>query len=112
MKLLDRQIPFRKNLLFSVKRYPTWWVILLVTMFFDYLSTTVFISRFGVESEANLTTRFLMANLNPYLGNVLGKLLQLLSVICMVGLSRKAGNFFLLFIILVNCWAIVVNSIS
>jgi hypothetical protein len=112
LNLLGEQIPFRRNLLFSIDRYPTWWIILLITMFFDYLSTTVFVSRFGIESEANLTTRLLMANLSPYLGNFLGKLLQLISVICMVGLSRKFGNFFLLFIILVNCWAIVVNSIS
>lgn len=112
MKILDEHIPFRENLLFSIKRYPTWWIILFITMIFDYLSTTVFVSKFGVESEANFTTRLMMANLSPYLGNFLGKLLQFISVICIVGLSKKVGNFFLLFIILLNCWAIVVNSIS
>jgi len=112
LKILDEHIPFKENLLFSIKHYPTWWIILFITMFFDYLSTTVFVAKFGVESEANLTTRILMLNLSPYLGNFLGKLLQFISVVCVVGLSRKVGNFFLLFIILLNCWAIVVNSIS
>jgi len=112
LKLLDERVPFRENLLFSIKRYPTWWIILFITMFFDYLSTTVFVSRYGIESEANLTTRLMMLNFSPYLGNFFGKLLQLISVVCFVGLSKRVGNFFLLFIILINCWAIVVNSIS
>lgn len=112
MKLLDEQIKFRENLIFSLRRYPAWWIILLITMVFDYFSTTVFVSRYGIESEGNFVTRNMMDYLNPFLGNLSGKLLQLVSVICFVGLSRKVGNFFLLFIILINCWAVVMNSIG
>ena len=60
MRILDQQIKLRENLLFSLNRYPVWWIILVITMFFDYLSTTVFIAQYGTEAEANITTRFMM----------------------------------------------------
>ena len=112
MRLLGEDIKFRENLVFSINRYSIWWIILIITMCFDYLSTTVFVEKYGSEAEANLTTRFMMDYFSPYFGNLFGKVLQLFSVICMVGLNRRFGNFFLLFVILINCWAIVVNSIS
>ena len=112
MKLLGETIHFRKNLTFSLKRYTIWWVILTVTMIFDIFTTTVFTAKYGIDAEANLTTRFLMHSSNPILGNVLGKLLQLMSVICFAGLHIRLGNLFLLFIILINCWAVVVNSMA
>ena len=112
MKILDKEIQFRENLSFSVNRYTVWWIILIITMFFDYLSTTVFVSKYGTQAEANFTTRFMMENIHPHIGNLIGKVFQLISVICLVGLSKRVGNFFLLFIILLNCWAIVMNSIS
>lgn len=111
MRILGQQIKLRENLLFSLHRYPVWWIILIITMFFDYLSTTVFIAKYGTEAEANLTTRFMMETINPYWGNIIGKLLQLVSVVCLVSVSRRVGNFFLLFVILLNCWAIVMNSV-
>jgi hypothetical protein len=46
------------------------------------------------------------------LGNLAGKGLQLLAVIGFVGLHRRLGNIFLLFVILLNCWAVVINSLS
>ena len=110
MRILDQEIRLRNNLLYSLNRYTVWWIILIITMFFDYLSTTVFVDQYGTEAEANLTTRFMMEAINPYFGNLMGKLLQLLSVVCLVSLSRRVGNFFLLFVILINCWAIVMNS--
>lgn len=112
MRILDEKIKFRENLIFSINRYTVWWVILIVTMIFDYVSTSAFVAKFGTEAEANFTTRLMMENVNPYIGNLLGKLLQLISVICMAGFSRRVGNFFLIFIILLNCWAVVMNSLS
>jgi hypothetical protein len=53
----------------------------------------------------------MMETINPYFGNFIGKLLQLIAVVCLVSVSRRLGNFFLLFVILLNCWAIVMNSI-
>ena len=110
MRILDQDINFKENLHYSLKRYPVWWIILIITMVFDFLSTSVFVAKYGTEAEANITTRFMMETINPYFGNLLGKLLQLISVVCLVSVSRRVGNFFLLFVILINCWAIVVNS--
>lgn len=112
MQILDQDIRVKENLLYSLNRYPVWWIILIITMVFDYLSTTVFVAKYGTQAEANIATRLLMENLNPHLGNLLGKLLQLVAVISLVSLSRRVGNFFLLFVILLNCWAIVMNSMS
>jgi hypothetical protein len=112
VKLLDERLHFKENLLFSLRRYTIWWTILLITMAFDFLSTAGFVLLYGVEAEANMVTRLMMEQFSPNFGNFLGKVLQLLSVVCFVGLSRKVGNFFLLFIILLNCWAIVINSMG
>jgi hypothetical protein len=112
VKLLDERLHFRKNLLFSFRRYTIWWIILLITMAFDFLTTAGFVGHHGVEAEANMVTRLMMDQFSPNFGNFLGKALQLLSVVCFVGLSRKVGNFFILFIILLNCWAVVINSMG
>lgn len=112
MKILDEEIKFRDNLIFSLNRYTIWWIILIITMIFDYVSTAAFISKYGTQAEANFTTRLMMEHVNPHIGNLTGKILQFLSVLCLAALSRRVGNFFLLFIILLNCWAIVMNSIS
>lgn len=112
VKLLGQPVHFRDNLLYSFRRYTIWWIILLITMAFDFLSTAGFVWRYGTGAEANMVTRLMMEQFSPNLGNFVGKALQLLSVICFVGLSRKVGNFFILFIILINCWAIVINSMG
>ena len=110
MRILDQNIKIKENLLYSFKRYPAWWIILIITMCFDYLSTTVFVAKYGTQAEANFTTRLMMEHINPYFGNLIGKLLQLVSVVCLVSVSKRVGNFFLLFVILLNCWAVVMNS--
>lgn len=112
MKILGENISFSENIQFSFKRYLVWWLILFVTMIFDVFTTSVFISKYGIEAEANLSTKILMLNFGGEFGNIVGKLFQLISVIFFVGLHRKLGNIFLLFIILLNCWAIVINSFS
>ncbi len=72
MRLLGEDIKFRENLVFSINRYSVWWIILIITMCFDYLSTTVFVEKYGSEAEANLTTRFMMDYFSPYFGNLFG----------------------------------------
>ena len=112
MRLLDQEIKLRENLGCSLNRYPLWWIILIITIFFDFLSTSVFVAQYGPQAEANFTTRLMMENINPRIGNFIGKALQLVAVICLVSLSRRVGNFFMLFVIVLNCWAIVMNSIG
>ena len=112
MNLFGEKIAFRENLQFSLQRYFVWWLILIVTMIFDIFTTFVFVSKYGIGAEANMTTKLLMLCFGSYFGNIIGKILQLISVVCFTGLHRRLGNIFLLFIILLNCWAIVINSFS
>ena len=111
MKILGADINLKENFLFSLKRYLVWWAILIVTIIFDYLTTLYFVSKLGPDAEANKVVAWLIHNLGPYLGVLIGKLMQLVSVILIVSLSKKAGNLFLLIIILLNCWAVVMNTI-
>ena len=112
MKLLGENIPFRNNLAFSLSRYRVWWAILVVTVAFDIFTTYGFVSKFGIKAEGNSVTKLLMELTGPAFGNVIGKILQIIAVLFFVGLHQRLGNFFLLFIILLNCWAIVINSMS
>ena len=112
MKIIGVSVDFHENLTSSVQRYAVWWVILVVTMVFDVFTTYGFVSKFGIEAEGNMATKFWMQLMDPFYGNILGKILQLLSVIFFVGLHQRLGNIFLLFIILLNCWAVVINSMA
>jgi len=111
MKILGSEINLKQNLLFSLKRYRVWWAILIVTIVFDYLTTLYFVSKLGSDAEANKVVAWLIGNLGLHVGVLIGKLLQLVSVILIVSLSRKVGNLFLLIIIVLNCWAVVMNTI-
>ena len=112
MRLLGVKVTFKENIQYSIKRYRVWWAILLVTILFDIFTTYAFTSKYGIKAEGNFITKSWMLYLGPFYGNLIGKLLQLLSVVSFVGLHQRLGNIFLLFIILLNCWAVVVNSMS
>lgn len=111
MKILGSEINIKENLLFSINKYPMWWLILLVTIIFDYLTTLYFVSKLGSDAEANKVIGWLISIFGLYFGVFIGKLMQLLSVTLFVCLSQRLGNLFLLMVILVNCWAVVINTI-
>jgi hypothetical protein len=111
MRILDSEVKLKENLIFSLHRYRIWWVILLITIVFDYLTTLNFVSKLGAEAEANAVVGWLITSLGLYLGLFIGKILQLISVIIFVCLHQRLGNLFLLITILLNCWAVVNNSI-
>lgn len=110
MKVLGEEVDFKGNLMFSLEHYPLWWVILLITITFDYLTTVLFVEQSGVGAEANLVIAWLMANIGVMIGLLIGKLLQLFSAIAFVSLNRRLGNIMLLVIILLNCWAVAINT--
>jgi hypothetical protein len=111
MKILGSEIKIRENLLFSLKRYPVWWLIIVITMIFDYLTTLYFVGKLGPQAEANHFIGWLIVNVGLFFGLFIGKLVQLFSVIFFVCMSQRLGNLFLLVIILMNCWAVVINTI-
>lgn len=111
MKVLDSEINLKENLLFSFTKYGTLWIILLVTIVFDYLTTLYFVSNLGPDAEANEVVAWLIRTLGVHIGVLVGKSLQLISVILFTSLSQRLGHLFLLVIILLNCWAVVVNTL-
>ena len=111
MKILGSEIDARENLKFSFKRYWIFWLVLLVTIFLDYLTTLHFINEYGVHIEANRIVRYLMENIGVTPGLLLGKSLQLVSVLIFVCLHQRLGNLFLLIIILLNIWAVFINML-
>jgi len=111
MKILDHEITIRNNLLFSFKTYRVWWLILLVTIIFDHLTTLYFVNKLGLDAEGNKVIRWLIQALGLNLGVLIGKTMQLATVLLAVSVSQKVGNFFLLFVIILNCWAVVMNTI-
>ena len=100
VQVLGQEVDFKGNLLFSLQRYPVWWLILVVTMIFDYLSTLYFVEKFGSHLEANYVVRVLIENAGVTFGALIGKLLQLVAVAFFVCLHRRLGNLFPLIVIL------------
>lgn len=111
MQILDQEIPLKENLRFSLKRYTVWWVILLITMIFDFFTTLYFVEKYGLVTEGNSVVSWLIRNFGLAAGVFVGKLFQLFSVTVFVSLHQKLGNIFLLIIVLFNFWAVVVNVI-
>ncbi len=111
MRILDEEIEWKENFVYSLRRYPVWWLILIITMVFDFALTVYFVEKYGAGREANHVVRFLVENLGIVTGTLIGKLLQLFAVSMFVCLHRRLGNLFLLIVILLNCWAIVMNSL-
>jgi uncharacterized protein YqgC (DUF456 family) len=112
MQILGEELSFKENLIFSLRRYRVWWLILFVTIIFDYLSTLYFVEKFGADTEANHVVRWLIENFGVLIGTFIGKLLQLVAVVLFVCLHRRLGNLFLLIVILLNCWAVVMNTLQ
>jgi len=74
MKVLGSEINFKENLLFSINKYRVWWLILLVTIIFDYLTTLYFVSKLGPDAEANNVVGWLIRVLGLQVGVFIGKL--------------------------------------
>jgi hypothetical protein len=110
MKILGQPITLERNVRFSFRRYRVWWLILLVTIFFDYITTIFFIEQFGIAAEGNQVISWLMITLGVVTGLVIGKLLQLFAVVVFVSIDRRVGNLLLLIVIALNCWAVVINT--
>jgi len=110
MKILDSKVNLKKNLLFSLNKYLFLWLILLVTMVFDYVTTVFFISKLGVRAEANFLIDWLVGHFGLMTGLFIGKSLQLVPVIFFVCMNKRFGNLFLLAVILINIWAVFINT--
>jgi hypothetical protein len=109
MQILDEEIPLRENLKASIRKYRLLWVILLVTVFFDFVTTLIFMHRDGIEFEKNLVVQWLASHIGIIPGVLLGKSLQILAAVIFSALSHNLARATLLLIVLLNFIAIMVN---
>ena len=109
MRILDEDIPLRENLKTSIRRHRLLWVILLVTVFFDFVTTLIFMHRDGIQFERNLVILWLASNIGIIPGVLLGKSLQILAAMIFSALSLELARATLLLIVLLNFVAIMIN---
>lgn len=110
MKVLGSEFDPKENLLYSLRKYSVLWLILIITIVFDYVTTYIFIREMGLRAEANFLMSWLIGHLGLMTGLLIGKSLQLLPVVIFVCLNKRFGNLFLLVVILINIWAVFINT--
>ena len=111
MRILGEHIDPAANLRYSLRRYAPWWLLLLATAVFDFVTTLGFIARLGIEAEANPVARWLILSLGACQGLLTAKVLQLFAVAAITALNRRLGGLFLIVVVLLNIWAVVINSL-
>lgn len=109
MQILDEQVSLKENLRNSLKRHWLLWVLLVLTVFLDYLSTLYFMFLDGVHTEGNTVIRWLAYEFGVVIGVFLGKSLQIFAALCFVSLTQKLARAVLLLLVLLNAVAVINN---
>lgn len=109
MIVLGTQIPLKANIKRSLRHYWYLWLILLITVFFDFITTVLFMRHDGIHTEGNTIVRYLAYTLGIIPGVAVGKLLQIIAVIGFSALAPSLARAILLLIILLNFVAIIKN---
>lgn len=109
MIVLGSEIPIKENIQRSLHDYRYLWVILLATVFFDFVSTVLFMERDGIRTEGNSVVRNLALTVGIVPGVAIGKLLQIVAAIGFSALSTSLARATLLLILLLNVIAVIKN---
>ncbi|TLU65812.1 hypothetical protein FE810_07825 [Thalassotalea litorea] len=111
MIILDQEVPLKENLLYAIDNHKFLWGLLIISAVFDYFTTYLFMTRGGVDLEANLIIRYLAHSMGIIVGVGLGKILQLGAAMAFCALNKEMSKGVLLIILALNCFAITVNTI-
>lgn len=109
MQILGEEVPLKQNLLNSLRKHWVLWPLLLVTVVFDFLSTLLFMSQYGIHVEKNLVVRWLALTLGVIPGVAVGKSLQIVAAAGFSALSFKYSRAILLLIVGINLLATLFN---
>ncbi len=109
MIVLGSEIPIKANIQQSFRDHRYLWFILLATVFFDFVSTVLFMERDGIRTEGNLVVRNLAFTVGIIPGVAIGKLLQIIAAISFSALSASLARATLLLILLLNVVAVFKN---
>ena len=105
MKILDEDIALLDNLKKSFQLYWLLWVILLVTIALDSVTTVMFMQVDGIGFEANLLIRWLALTFGIIPGVVFGKALQFVAALGFSALSLKYSRAILMLLLFLNMLA-------
>ena len=111
MKILGEEVSLLENIRYSLRKHWLLWLLLLITASFDLLTTLTFMWRDGIEYEKNFIVKNLALALGILPGVALGKSLQIFAALGFAALSKKLTRAILLLIVLLNFWAIIVNTL-
>ncbi len=109
MRILDSEVPLIENIKQSLVRYWVLWLLLLLTIVLDCLTTIRFMFLGGIELEANLVVRWLAERLGLVQGVIVGKTLQLVAAIGFSALSFTYSRAILILLISLNLLAVYHN---
>jgi hypothetical protein len=109
MLILGEDVPLKANLLNSLRKHWFLWSVLVVTAFFDFVTTFMFMTRYGIAVERNMVVRWLAFTLGIVPGVLIGKSLQIFAAAAFSALSFKYSRAILLLIVGVNLLAILFN---
>jgi hypothetical protein len=107
--ILGEQIHLKENLKASFRRYWFLWLVLLLTVFADFITTIQFMQEDGIHTENNLVVRWLASTLGIFPGVFAGKFLQIIAAMGFSALSQSLARATLLLILLLNLVAVFVN---
>ena len=105
MKILDTEVQLVDNLKKSLLHYKIFWLLFLISVILDVLSTYYFMKVDGIEHEANKLIRSLAYTLGVFPGVVVGKSLQIVAALIFCSLSFKLSRTVLLLFIALNLLA-------
>lgn len=111
MLILGTEIPLKENIKQSFRRFWYLWIILLGTVFFDFITTVHFMRHDGIHTEGNTIVRYFAYTIGVIPGVFLGKSLQIISAIGFSALAPSLARATLLLILLLNFVAIIKNSL-
>ncbi len=111
MKILDHDVPVLENLRYSLRTHWFLWLLVFLTVLLDFATTLNFMWRDGIELEKNLLIRNLATLLGIVPGVAVGKILQIVAAVVLTSLSKNLNRAVLLMIVLLNIWAIFINSL-
>jgi len=107
--ILGTEISLVANVKQSFRLYWYLWLILLVTVCFDFVTTVLFMQRDGIHTEGNAVVRNLAYTLGVFPGVAIAKFLQIIAAIGFSALAPSLARATLLLILLLNLVAIIKN---
>ncbi len=109
MRLLDSEIDIDASKYTLFKEYRGLFALLIISALMDAASTTYFMRIKGVGLEINIVVRLLSYTYGPIAGPLLGKLYQVFGVWVITVFVPKLSRFVCAMIIILNCYAVVMN---